>query len=33
MTGWDGFEVSEEISGWYDTVAHVENDANALADR
>ncbi len=31
MTGWDGFEVSEAISGWYDTVAHVENDANALA--
>jgi predicted NBD/HSP70 family sugar kinase len=31
MTGWDGFEVSEAISGWYDTVAHAENDANALA--
>jgi predicted NBD/HSP70 family sugar kinase len=31
MTGWDGFEVREAISGWYDTAAHVENDANALA--
>ena len=31
MTGWDGFEVSDTIGGWYDTVAHVENDANALA--
>ena len=31
MTGWDGFDVSETISDWYDTAAHVENDANALA--
>ncbi len=31
MTGWDGYDVSEAIGGWYDTVAHVENDANALA--
>lgn len=31
MTGWDGFEVSREIGAWYGTVAHVENDANALA--
>ena len=31
MTGWNGFDVSETISGWYDTAAHVENDANALA--
>ncbi len=31
MTGWDGFEVTRTIGGWYDTVAHVENDANALA--
>ena len=31
MTGWDGFDVSSVISSWYGTVAHVENDANALA--
>jgi len=31
MTGWDGFEVKATIAGWYDTVAQVENDANALA--
>ncbi len=31
MTGWDGYDVSGAIGGWYGTVAHVENDANALA--
>jgi predicted NBD/HSP70 family sugar kinase len=31
MTGWDGVEVKATIAGWYDTVAQVENDANALA--
>jgi len=31
MTGWDGYEVGATIADWYDTVAQVENDANALA--
>lgn len=31
MTGWDGYDVSGTLAGWYGTPALVENDANALA--
>ena len=31
MTGWNDYAVRDELTSWFGTVAHVENDANAIA--